>query len=259
LAHEKHVLSLGLDALNKVLEKLDLLHKPLDPPGGSVLLEELVRASSNVSNSDPFQSSLATPLLHSMSAAHAYILMFVHVCRTGQSDIRTISIQHWGSKLGLTVLQGLSRLYTSLVWESTVLLALCSESSANANWQFGRHQLERLTSALNLNDDIEVNETTNSELNGSTTTNMEVDETNDSAQDPNKRKKSPNGSQTKMTAQQKQIKPLLTSASRLGRALAELFGLLVKVWTLSFVSLITISNIISYSIAMCRFSDQTQT
>lgn len=223
-------MTLGLDALNKVLEKLGELHRPLDPPGGSVLLEELVNASNplNGSNTDPFQSSALTPLLHSMSAAHAYILMFVHVCRTGQSDIRNLSITHWGSKLGLTVLQGLSRLYTSLVWESTVLLALCSESSANANWQFGRHQLERLTSALNLNDEPEVTEA-NPEANGSTASNMEVDETGDTNADNNKKKKSTNGSQSKMTAQQKQIKPLLTSASRLGRALAELFGLLVKV------------------------------
>ena len=216
-----------MDALNKVLDKLELLHRPLEPPGGSVLLEELVLASGNTSNTDPFQSSLLTPLLHSMSAAHAYILMFVHVCRTGQSDIRNLSITHWGSKLGLTVLQGLSRLYTSLVWESTVLLALCSESSANANWQFGRHQLERLTSALNLNDDPEVSETT-PEPNGLSASTMEVDETGDNSSEANKKKKSTNGSQSKMTAQQKQIKPLLTSASRLGRALAELFGLLVK-------------------------------
>ena len=27
--------------------------------------------------------------------------MFVHVCRTGQADIRTISVSHWGSELGL--------------------------------------------------------------------------------------------------------------------------------------------------------------
>ncbi|XP_054168845.1 E3 ubiquitin-protein ligase HUWE1-like isoform X3 [Oppia nitens] len=255
LAHERQVLTLGLNALNQVLEKLDLLHRPLDPPGGSVLLEELVLASGNI-NSDPFQTSSLTPLLHAMSAAHAYILMFVHVCRTGQSDIRNLSITHWGSKLGLTVLQGLSRLYTSLVWESTVLLALCSESSANANWQFGRHQLERLTSALNLNDTdvIVAVEISDTDANGgagaalssattSTATNMEVDDTNDmtpttassaaAAEAIKKNKtKSPNSSSStqssKMTAQQKQIKPLLTSASRLGRALAELFGLLVK-------------------------------
>lgn len=230
MAHESKVLNLGLEALNKVLENLELLHRPLDPPGGSVLLEELVQAS-NISG-DPFQSFNATPLLHSMASAHAFIIMFVHVCRTGQSDIRNLSITHWGSKAGLKVLKGLSRLYTSLVWESTVLLALCSETTVNANWQFGKHQLERLTSALNLND----NETdANTEQNAST--NMEIDEnsTTETIFD-NKKKKGTNGEQkSKMTAQMKQIKPLLTSASRLGRALAELFGLLVKVCILIIV------------------------
>ena len=66
-----------------------------------------------------------------------YIQMFVHVCRTGQPDIRTISVSHWGSELGLAVLAGLSRLYTSLVWESTVLLALCSEETLHTDCQVG--------------------------------------------------------------------------------------------------------------------------
>ena len=86
----------------------------------------------------------ATPLLHYMSAAHAYIQMFVHVCRTGQADIRTISVSHWGSELGLSVLAGLSKLYTSLVWESTVLLALCSEDTLPPDCLFGRSDMERL-------------------------------------------------------------------------------------------------------------------
>ena len=64
--------------------------------------------------------------------------MFVHVCRTGQPDIRTISVSHWGSELGLAVLAGLSRLYTSLVWESTVLLALCSEETLPTDCQVSR-------------------------------------------------------------------------------------------------------------------------
>ena len=52
----------------------------------------------------------ATPLLHHMSAAHAYIQMFVTVNRTGQNDIRNILVGNWGSELGLNVLQGLSKL-----------------------------------------------------------------------------------------------------------------------------------------------------
>ena len=80
----------------------------------------------------------ATPLLHHMSAAHAYIQMFVTVNRTGQNDIRNILVNNWGSELGLMVLQGLSKLYTSLVWESNILLALCSEDALPAGCEFGK-------------------------------------------------------------------------------------------------------------------------
>ncbi|PKK17299.1 HECT, UBA and WWE domain containing 1, E3 ubiquitin protein ligase [Columba livia] len=38
------------------------------------------------------------------------------------SEIRAISVNQWGSQLGLSVLGKLSQLYCSLVWESTVLL-----------------------------------------------------------------------------------------------------------------------------------------
>lgn len=144
MAHEPQVLKQGLDHLQAVLNTLQLLHKPLDPPGGSVLLRELASTSNP---SEAIASPNATPLLHAMAAAHAYIMMFVHVCRTGQSDIRTLSINHWGSQLGLPVLKGLSKLYTSLVWESTVLLALCSDETLPQGCQFGKADLEKLLPA----------------------------------------------------------------------------------------------------------------
>lgn len=233
LAHERDVLKEGLKHLIDVLSRLDPLHKSLPPPGGSVLLEELVEATAKTAQNpaiDPLQSAALTPLLHAMSAAHAYIILFVHVCRTGQSEIRNMSVTHWGSELGIKVLQALSRLYTSLVWESTVLLALCSESTTNASWQFGRHQLERLASlSKDQAQDSVLN--SNQDEQALVAAVMEVDEpvevqaeasNSDSA--TTKKKPLPN----KLAAQIKQIKPLLSSASRLGRALAELFGLLVK-------------------------------
>jgi len=48
-----------------------------------------------------------------------------------------MSINHWGSELGLQVLRSLSRLYTALVWESSVLIALCSENVLPADCEFG--------------------------------------------------------------------------------------------------------------------------
>ena len=53
-------------------------------------------------------------------------------------------MSHWGSELGLQVLKGLSKLYTSLVWESTVLLAFCSEDILPPNCEFGKADLEKI-------------------------------------------------------------------------------------------------------------------
>lgn len=111
------------------------------PDGNSVLLHELASAP-NLETA--FTSDKATPLLHAMNAAHGYVVMFVHVCRTSQSEIRNLSMNHWGSELGLTVLKGLSELYMSLVWESTLLLALCSDDSIPAGCDFGKEDMDKL-------------------------------------------------------------------------------------------------------------------
>ncbi|XP_075729982.1 HECT, UBA and WWE domain containing E3 ubiquitin protein ligase 1 isoform X4 [Rhipicephalus microplus] len=240
LAHEAQVLQQGLSHLGAVLASLEPLHKPLDPPGGSVLLEELLgalAASQGASGSEGGEGAAATvttqqqsPLLHAMAATHAYIVMFVHVCRTGQSEIRSISMSHWGSELGLGVLRGLSRLYTSLVWESTVLLALCNDSALPPGCPFGRHQLQRLQGTLQNMPDA-VASTSAVALDDSPPQNgMEVDV--GIADSPGGAASSTSvdgkANKTRSQAAVKQIKPLLTGASRLGRALAELFGLLVK-------------------------------
>ena len=74
----------GLLQMNEVLQKLEPLHKAMDPPGGSVLLHELAQCGPG---QDATLSPSATPLLHALAAAHAYIQMFVHVCRMGQVNI----------------------------------------------------------------------------------------------------------------------------------------------------------------------------
>ncbi|XP_010569814.1 PREDICTED: E3 ubiquitin-protein ligase HUWE1 [Haliaeetus leucocephalus] len=128
LSHEPKVLQEGLLQLEAVLSALEPLHRPIEAPGGSVLLRELAGAGSVP---DATLSAQATPLLHALTAAHAYIMMFVHTCRVGQSEIRAISVNQWGSQLGLSVLGKLSQLYCSLVWESTVLLSLCTPNRAH--------------------------------------------------------------------------------------------------------------------------------
>ncbi|XP_024868314.1 E3 ubiquitin-protein ligase HUWE1 isoform X2 [Temnothorax curvispinosus] len=229
LAHEPLVLKTGLSQLNEVLNLLKPLHSNMESPGGSVLLHELASAP-NLETA--FTSDTATPLLHAMNAAHGYVVMFVHVCRTSQSDIRNLSMNHWGSELGLTVLKGLSELYMSLVWESTLLLALCSEDIIPAGCEFGKEDMDKLMPP-ELKTEGEPSSswsaTVSSDMgsNGMTTAMealstdpppvpMEVDDK------PSVSTDRPNNYQLKY------IKPLLGASSRLGRALSELFGLLVK-------------------------------
>ncbi|OBS83180.1 hypothetical protein A6R68_22836, partial [Neotoma lepida] len=238
LSHEPKVLQEGLLQLDLILSSLEPLHRPIESPGGSVLLRELACAG-NVA--DATLSAQATPLLHALTAAHAYIMMFVHTCRVGQSEIRSISVNQWGSQLGLSVLSKLSQLYCSLVWESTVLLSLCTPNSLPSGCEFGQADMQKLvpkdekagTTQGGKRSDGEQDGTAGSmdastqgllegiELDGDTLAPMETDE-------PSSDSKSKSKITPAMAARIKQIKPLLSASSRLGRALAELFGLLVK-------------------------------
>ncbi|KAK1346260.1 hypothetical protein QTO34_000114 [Cnephaeus nilssonii] len=239
LSHEPKVLQEGLLQLDSILSSLEPLHRPIESPGGSVLLRELACAG-NVA--DATLSAQATPLLHALTAAHAYIMMFVHTCRVGQSEIRSISVNQWGSQLGLSVLSKLSQLYCSLVWESTVLLSLCTPNSLPSGCEFGQADMQKLvpkdekagTTQGGKRADGEQDAAAGSMdastqgllegigLDGDTLAPMETDEPT-ASDSKGKSKITP-----AMAARIKQIKPLLSASSRLGRALAELFGLLVK-------------------------------
>lgn len=229
LAHESKVLKQGLTQLGEVLQSLKPLCSNLDKPGGSILLHELANAPSLET---AFTNPSATPLLHAMNAAHGYVLMFVHVCRTGQSEIRNLSLQHWGSDDGLQVLSVLAELYTSLVWESTLLLALCSEDIIPANCDFGKEDMDKLiicdksdsdssTSSGSMTSAMEA-------LSTNPSVNMEIDAEGPSTSNQSRTEQKKDERTVPTSQQLKYIKPLLGSSSRLGRALAELFGLLVK-------------------------------
>uniref|UniRef100_S4RXM3 HECT-type E3 ubiquitin transferase n=1 Tax=Petromyzon marinus TaxID=7757 RepID=S4RXM3_PETMA len=253
LSHEPKVLREGLLQLNGVLDGLDALHRPIEAPGGSVLLRELAGAGSV---SDATLSAQATPLLHALTAAHAYIMVFVHTCRAFlQSDIRSISVNQWGSQLGLSVLSKLSQLYCSLVWESTVLLSLCTPNSLPPGCEFGQADMLKLLPKERAAGKTEKNKRRPKEaealvgmestargllegsvlpltLEGDPSSPMETEEVGVAgcASAVNDGKAGKSKISPAMAARIKQIKPLLSAkaSSKLGRALAELFGLLVK-------------------------------
>lgn len=81
LAHDCSLFKEGLHQLAEVLLLMKPLFTKTEVPGGSKLLMELASAP-NTDNA--FSTASDTPLLHGMSAAHGYVIMFVNICRTGK-------------------------------------------------------------------------------------------------------------------------------------------------------------------------------
>lgn len=139
LTRQPEVIKEGLKHLESALQTVSKLYEPL-PNGGSVLLFELASAvSDTVSVTEAVNNPEATPLLHKLSTVQAYVKVFVHMCRFGQVELKNISLVQWGSDPGLQILNELGKLYYSLVWESTVILSLFSDSDVLPNdTDFGR-------------------------------------------------------------------------------------------------------------------------
>ena len=83
LAQDNKVFKEGLTQLNHLLDQLSPLYQA-SCMKGSVLLHEL---ASNEQPGQAMHKKSQTPLLHAMSAAHAYINMFVHICRGSQVGV----------------------------------------------------------------------------------------------------------------------------------------------------------------------------
>ncbi|XP_055907075.1 E3 ubiquitin-protein ligase HUWE1 [Eupeodes corollae] len=159
LAHETKVIEVAIEQLSQVVEKLNPLVVHMNSPEKSILLKELTncpRMEAGFSNAD------YTPLLHAMSAVHGYVVMLVHICRSSQNDVRMLLLRKWGIDCarGKKLLQSLVQLYTSLVWESTILLGMCSEDNANAakGADFNNYEeINRIQTELR-RDTVDINE-----------------------------------------------------------------------------------------------------
>ncbi|CAO1370647.1 unnamed protein product [Diamesa hyperborea] len=244
LTHEPSVLQVALEQLSTVVEQLQPLQNHMEHTSSSVLLKELANCQDI---NHAFTNATYTPLLHAMSAVHGYVVMLVYVCRSGQSDIRTLSLLKWGqdNTYGMKLLKKLVMLYTGLVWESTLLLALCTDDIIPPGSEFGKDEMEKL-GASDLKNIIEVNWdeivsnlsvmenlTTNPNLTSSGSGNMDIDGGGGSSGGSLSLRKVKQSQDTSVRfvasqSQLKYIKSLLGASSRLGRALAELFGLLVR-------------------------------
>ena len=209
---------------------------------GSLLIEELARAMSSSSTTttttngtnpiDPLdainQSSL-TPLLHQLSVVHSHISLLISLCKITQSEVRSILINFWGAETGLRVLKNLNKLCLTLIWESSILLSLLSSETNLTDQEFNKNDLLKVFPLINdLTNQISPLQNVSSQLNDLTTNEMsrafDIDEIMSmDTNDLTKLKLSFNIQQRIKT-----IKPLLCVSSKLGKALGELYNLLVR-------------------------------
>ncbi|XP_017074382.1 E3 ubiquitin-protein ligase HUWE1 isoform X3 [Drosophila eugracilis] len=203
-AQETKVLDVALKQLADIVAQLKPLIKHFTFPGGSVLLAELVCCQRL---EDGFANAEYTPILHNMSFVHGYVVMLVHLCRNASSDMRGILLKRWGvnRETGVQLLQQLVQLYISLVWESTILLNLCSDEPTQHPDLIWDEIAAQMSAAAGTADPL-----TEAELSRKLERAAEF--------------------RTKYTPEEqfRYIKSLLAASSRLGRALAELLGTLVK-------------------------------
>ena len=204
---------------------------------GSLLIEELSHAVSSSSNSttiDPIdainQSSL-TPILHQLSIVHSHISLLISLCKITQTEVRSILISFWGAETGIRVLKNLNKLCLTLIWESSILLSLCSSDTNIIDQQFNKNDLLKLFPIINdLTNQISPLHNVSTQLNDLTTNEItrtfDIDEimSMDTSDFTKLKLKLSFNIQQRI----KTIKPLLCVSSKLGRALGELYNLLVR-------------------------------
>lgn len=228
LCQEHQLLQKGLDHLASTLDLLKPLNDCLTKTGQSVLLQEIIK------NPKPFQainSFHQTPLLHGMCATQSFVNMFTYIAKSIQNDVRTICINHWGEKI--KTLQQLCQLYTALVWESSVLLSLCTKDVLPEECIELKQDLQRLQELVEndaeptssedvsyrLSDDVQ--QSNNGRESSSEKSQNREDITATSSGSCSK-------SKSKSSSKLRILKQLLAAASRLGRSLAEFFSLLAR-------------------------------
>ena len=241
LCQEHRLLQQGLQQLTDTLNTLSPLNDCLTKTGQSVLLQEVLKSPK------PFQainSYHQTPLLHAMSATQSYVNMFTYICKSIQNDVRTICINHWGERI--ETLQSLCALYSSLVWESSVLLVLCTQENIPDECEALKKDLQRLSELMENDSESSTSETSR-KLSESSRRSSDVsrrlsDDVRPLAEGFSASSDKPgtctsedvstasDSQKTKPKASPKVrlLKHLLAASSRLGRSLAEFFSLLVR-------------------------------
>ena len=152
---------------------------------------------------------------------HYYIMWRVVICPCNvcyvQTESRLLCVTHWASTIGKTVLHQLSDLYRALVWEGFILLAVAA----------GEDRSPVDPASLAPPSPVSM------EIGGVAGQGSEAaDNTPDSEVVISKPAPNPTEQLTPHPVESlKQLTPLLTITSRVGRSLAELMSLLIRLST----------------------------
>nr|XP_039271692.1 E3 ubiquitin-protein ligase HUWE1-like isoform X2 [Styela clava] len=218
LSKKPQVFTDGLTDFKTILNRLEAVYKPtpvLDDEiwkvsNGSVLLYELASAPAGSEPSD-------IPLVQSLVHAHAFVVVLLQVCRTAQNDIRSLLISHWASEDGLDVLSRLNQLYCSLIWESTMLLSVCTPGTGiDGSVEKETEEKTKLYKILS------------TKYSKSTKQGKDGEQSKLKASGSSEAMEEDSKNPTAWAGCMKVIRPVLAVSSKLGRCLAELFGLLAK-------------------------------
>lgn len=154
-------------------------------------------------------------------------------------ELRSVCTNTWAQTSGIDILEKVADLYSFLIWENTILIALCSEENVvTQEGDMSKSDLKALLASRKLfSEDEKSSSSTESEtrtLSASSSesrivTPMDVD--NESSQPSTSAAVSAKKSSSQIRAQiniVKLLKPLITIATKLCRTTGELFSLMVK-------------------------------
>ncbi|CAF5226850.1 unnamed protein product, partial [Rotaria magnacalcarata] len=106
---------------------------------------------------DAIDKSFLTPTLNRLSIVRSHISLLIQLCKMTQSEVRSILISVWGAEIGIRVLKNLNKLCLTLIWESSILLSLCSSDTNIIDQQINKNYLLKLFPVIN---DLTTNEIT---------------------------------------------------------------------------------------------------
>ena len=169
-------------------------------------------------------------------------------------EYRVLCVGQWATTLGLSLLKQLSRLYRALVWEGFILLAVAANENGkevesdskisipvrDPTPESGSHSMvdeartgsrEQSSGPTQLSEAMDTSSSTPQPPLHTTSSETEMVDDSDEVKSKLSSQQKDCGSSSNLADSLKQLTPLLSITSRVGRSLAELMNLLIRLST----------------------------